>query len=109
MEEECFPAISMNTITGHHAVSTSSSTTVILKRDSLVPEDDCPEIKDEPISMPASPCVSSQSSCNIIDDKSTITMVSPQSLHFAKAQFSHTSDSEEDEEEEEYYQVHQSE
>lgn len=40
----------------------------------------------------------------MVDDKSTITIVSPQSLHFAKTQLSHMSDSEEDDEE--YYQVY---
>lgn len=42
----------------------------------------------------------------MVDDKSTITMVSPESLQFSKTQLSHTSDSEEDDEE--YYQVSRS-
>jgi len=107
MEAECFPAISMSSASNRversssPLTSSSSTSTVILKRDNLVPEDnEYPEIKGEPISAPASPC---QSSCNMVDDKSTITMVSPKSLQFPKSQLSHTSDSEEDDEE--YYQV----
>ncbi|XP_026824527.1 cyclic AMP response element-binding protein A isoform X1 [Ooceraea biroi] len=105
MEAECFPTISMNSTSSRaesssSPLTSSSTSTVILKRDNLVPEDnEYPEIKGEPISAPASPC---QSSCNMVDDKSTITMVSPQSLQFPKTQLSHTSDSEEDDEE--YYQ-----
>ncbi|KAL6265613.1 hypothetical protein P5V15_002407 [Pogonomyrmex californicus] len=109
MEEECFPAISISSTSNRIESSSSSPLTasstscVILKRDNLVPEDnECPEIKGEPISAPASPCAPCQPSCDMVDDKSTITMVSTQSLHFAKTQLSHTSDSEEDDEE--YYQ-----
>jgi len=107
MEAECFPTISMSSASNRversssPLTSSSSTSTVILKRDNLVPEDnEYPEIKGEPISAPASPC---QSSCNMVDDKSTITMMSPKSLQFPKSQLSHTSDSEEDDEE--YYQV----
>ncbi|KAH0955562.1 hypothetical protein HN011_011621 [Eciton burchellii] len=106
MEAECFPTISMSSASNRversssPLTSSSSTSTVILKRDNLVPEDnEYPEIKGEPISAPASPC---QSSCNMVDDKSTITMMSPKSLQFPKSQLSHTSDSEEDDEE--YYQ-----
>ncbi|KAG5326349.1 CREBA protein, partial [Acromyrmex heyeri] len=111
MEEECFPAISISN-TSNRVESSSSSTSpltspstsnIILKRNDLVPEDnECPEIKGEPISAPASPCAPCQPNCDMMDDKSTITIVSPQSLHFAKTHLSHTSDSEEDDEE--YYQ-----
>ncbi|XP_011067710.1 PREDICTED: cyclic AMP response element-binding protein A isoform X2 [Acromyrmex echinatior] len=111
MEEECFPTISISN-TSNRVESSSSSTSpltspstsnIILKRNNLVPEDnECPEIKGEPISAPASPCAPCQPNCDMMDDKSTITMVSPQSLHFAKTHLSHTSDSEEDDEE--YYQ-----
>lgn len=107
MEEECFPAISMNTASGRDDLSSSSSTsstsTIILKRrNNIVPEDvECSEIKGEPISAPSSPSESCQTT--IVDDKNTITMVFPQSLHFSKNHMSQTSDSEEDDEE--YYQV----
>lgn len=106
MEEECFPAISMNTASGRDDLSSSSSTsstsTIILKRrNNLVPEDvECSEIKGEPISAPSSPSESCQTT--IVDEKNTITMVFPQSLHFSKNHMSQTSDSEEDDEE--YYQ-----
>lgn len=105
MEEECFPAISISASSRVESSSSpsSSTSTVILKRNNLVPEDnECPEIKGEPISAPASPCAPCQPSCDMVDDKSTITIVSPQSLHFAKSQLPHISDSEEDDEE--YYQ-----
>ncbi|XP_060829325.1 cyclic AMP-responsive element-binding protein 3-like protein 2 [Bombus pascuorum] len=106
MEEECFPAISMNTASGRDELpsssSTSSTSTIILKRrNNVVPEDvECTEIKGEPISAPSSPSESCQTS--ITDDKSTITMVFPHTLHFSKNHMSQTSDSEEDDEE--YYQ-----
>lgn len=113
MEEECFPVISMNASTGRSELSSSSSattttlpasstSTIILKRTSnLVPEDvECVEIKGEPLSAPNSPSESCHTT--IVDDKSTITMVFPQSLHFPKNHMSQTSDSEEDDEE--YYQ-----
>lgn len=109
MEEECFPTISISASSRVESSSSlsSSTSTVILKRNNLVPEDnECLEIKGEPISAPASPCVPCQSSCDMVDDKSTITIVSPQSLHFAKSQLSHISDSEEDDEEDKYYQVY---
>lgn len=109
MEDECFPAISISNassrVESSSSSSSSSTSTVILKRNNVVPEDnECPEIKGEPISAPASPCAPCQPSCDMVDDKSTITIVSPQSLHFAKTQLSHMSDSEEDDEE--YYQVY---
>ncbi|XP_076624768.1 cyclic-AMP response element binding protein A isoform X1 [Colletes latitarsis] len=110
MEEECFPAISMNTASGRGGLSSSpssslspsSTSTIILKRtNDLVPEDmECAEIKGEPLSAPSSPSESCQTT--IVDDKNTITMVFPQSLHFSKNHLSQTSDSEEDDEE--YYQ-----
>lgn len=107
MEDECFPAISISNassrVESSSSSSSSSTSTVILKRNNVVPEDnECPEIKGEPISAPASPCAPCQPNCDMVDDKSTITIVSPQSLHFAKTQLSHMSDSEEDDEE--YYQ-----
>ncbi|XP_012537577.1 cyclic AMP response element-binding protein A isoform X2 [Monomorium pharaonis] len=106
MEEECFPAISISSTSNRVESSTltsSSTSSVILKRDNLVPEDnECPEIKGEPISAPASPCAPCQPNCDMADDKSTITMMSPQSLHFTKTHLTHTSDSEEDDEE--YYE-----
>ncbi|XP_003703464.1 cyclic-AMP response element binding protein A [Megachile rotundata] len=106
MEEECFPAISMNTASGHDQLSSSTSSsptsTIILKRNnSLVPEEmECTEIKGEPLSAPNSPSESCHAT--IGDDKSTITMVFPQNLHFSKSHLAQTSDSEEDDEE--YYQ-----
>ncbi|XP_031838378.1 cyclic-AMP response element binding protein A isoform X2 [Nomia melanderi] len=112
MEEECFPVISMNATSGRGEMSSSSSpsstlpasstSTIILRRtNNLVPEDvECVEIKGEPLSAPSSPSESCQTT--IVDDKSTITMVFPQSLHFSKNHLSQTSDSEEDDEE--YYQ-----
>jgi len=115
MEEECFPAISISNTSNRIESSSSSSSSpltssstsnIILKRNNLVPEDnECPEIKGEPISAPASPCAPCQPNCDMMDDKSTITIVSSQNLHFAKTHISHTSDSEEDDEE--YYQVSQ--
>lgn len=108
MEEECFPAISMNTASGRDDLSSSSSTsstsTIILKRrNNIVPEDvECSEIKGEPISAPSSPSESCQTT-TIVDEKNTITMVFPQSLHFSKNHMSQTSDSEEDDDE--FYQV----
>ncbi|KAL6441678.1 hypothetical protein ACFW04_003656 [Cataglyphis niger] len=107
MEDECFPAISISStssrVESSSSPSSSSTSTVILKRNNLVPDNECPEIKGEPISAPASPCAPCQPNCDMVDDKSTITIVSPQSLHFAKTQLSHMSDSEEDDEE--YYQM----
>ncbi|CAL7938808.1 unnamed protein product [Xylocopa violacea] len=106
MEEECFPVISMNTASGRDELSSSSTTsstsTIILRRsNNLVPEEvKCVEIKGEPLSAPSSPSESCQTT--IVDDKSTITMVFPQSLHFSNNHLSQTSDSEEDDEE--YYQ-----
>ena len=106
MEEECFPAISLNTASGRDELSSSSSSSstsaIILKRSNdLVPEDvECAEIKGEPLSAPSSPSESCQTA--IVDDKTTITMVFPQTLHFSKNHLSQTSDSEEDDEE--YYQ-----
>lgn len=111
MEEECFPAIPINS-TSNHIESTSSplasstTLTVVLKRDNVVSQEDneCPEIKGEPISAPASPCVPCQPSCDMVDDKSTITILSPHTINHAKTQISHiASDSEQDDES--YYQV----
>ncbi|XP_011145811.1 cyclic AMP response element-binding protein A isoform X2 [Harpegnathos saltator] len=104
MEEEYYPTISMNTTSNRgepsSSLTSSSTSTSILTKSSLVPEDNenCPEIKDEPISEPSSPCAPCQPSCDTIDDKSTITMVSPQSLH-PNTRLPHTSDSEEEDEE----------
>jgi hypothetical protein len=110
MEEECFPAISISSTSNRvesspsSSLTSSSTSSVILKRNNTVPEDnECPEIKDEPISAPASPSAPCQPNCDIVDDKSTITLLSPQSLHFTKTRRTHTSDSEEDDEE--CYQV----
>ncbi|KZC07964.1 Cyclic AMP response element-binding protein A [Dufourea novaeangliae] len=110
MEEECFPVISMSTTSGRDelpsssssAMTASSTSTIILKRtNNLVPEDaECAEIKGEPLSAPSSPSESCHTT--MVDDKSTITMVFPQTLHFSKNHLSQTSDSEEDDEE--YYQ-----
>ncbi|CAK9801178.1 Cyclic AMP response element-binding protein A [Anthophora quadrimaculata] len=106
MEEECFPAISMNTASGRDELSSSSTTsstsTIILKRsNNLVPEDvECVEIKGEPLSAPNSPSESCHTT--IVDDKNTITMVFPQNFHFSKSHMAQDSDSEEDDEE--YYQ-----
>lgn len=112
MEDECFPAISINSTSNRgessssSPLTSSSTSSVILKRNNLVPEDnEYPEIKGEPISAPASPCAPCQPNCDMVDDTSAITMVSPESLHFPKTHLSHTSDSEEDDEE--YYQVSQ--
>ncbi|XP_011161779.1 cyclic AMP response element-binding protein A [Solenopsis invicta] len=106
MEEECFPAISISSTSNRvesspsSSLTSSSTSSVILKRNNTVPEDnECPEIKDEPISAPASPSAPCQPNCDIVDDKSTITLLSPQSLHFTKTPRTHTSDSEEDDEE----------
>ncbi|XP_032677853.1 cyclic AMP response element-binding protein A isoform X3 [Odontomachus brunneus] len=102
MEEEYFSTISMNTASNRgepsSSLTSSSTSTVILKKNNLEPGDseNCPEIKDEPISEPSSPC---QPSCDIVDDKSTITMVPAQSLHYANGLVSQTSDSEEEDEE----------
>ncbi|XP_020279524.1 cyclic AMP response element-binding protein A isoform X2 [Pseudomyrmex gracilis] len=102
---EYFPAISISNASSSRvepcqssSLTSSSTSTVFLKRDKLVPEDnECLKIKDEPISAPTSPCASCQPIC---DDKSTITMLSPQSLHFTtKTQLSPMSDSEEEDEE----------
>ncbi|KAF3419801.1 hypothetical protein E2986_08211 [Frieseomelitta varia] len=106
MEAECFPAISMNHASDSDELPSSSSasttSTIILKgRNNLVPEDvECIEIKDEPISAPSSPSESCRSA--MADDKSPITMVFSQNLHFSKNHVSQTSDSEEDDEE--YYE-----
>lgn len=106
MEAECFPAISMNHASDSDELPSSSSasttSTIILKgRNNLVPEDvECIEIKDEPISAPSSPSESCRSA--MADDKSAITMVFSQNLHFSKNHVSQTSDSEEDDEE--YYE-----
>lgn len=112
MEDECFLAISMNSTRNEDQedrrielpLQNSYTSTVILKKpNEAVPEDnDYSEIKGEPLSAPGSPCASCPSSSTTIDDKSTITMVSPQNLHFSRNQLSHTSDSEEDDED--YYQ-----
>lgn len=106
MEDECFPAISINSTSSRgessSPLTSSSTSSIILKRNNLVPEDnEYPEIKGEPISAPASPCAPCQPNCDMVDD-TTITMVSPESFHFPKTHLSHTSDSEEDDED---YQV----
>lgn len=97
MEDEYFSTISINTAS-NRCESSSSASTVILKRDDLVPEDneDLPTIKDEPLSEPPSPCIPYQSSCDIVDDKNKIIMPI-QSLQFTNTQ--QTSDSEEEDEE----------
>ncbi|CAD1481230.1 unnamed protein product, partial [Heterotrigona itama] len=106
MEAECFPTISMNHASDSDELPSSSSasttSTIILKgRNNLVPEDvECIEIKDEPISAPSSPSEPCRSA--MANDKTAITMVFPQSLHFPKNHVSQTSDSEEDDEE--YYE-----
>ncbi|XP_067209325.1 cyclic AMP response element-binding protein A isoform X2 [Linepithema humile] len=109
MEEECFPAISINSTSSHiestsSPLASSTTLTVVLKRDNVVSQEDneCPEIKGEPISAPASPCAPCQSSCDMVDDKSTITILSPHTINHAKTQISHISDSEQ--EDESYYQ-----
>lgn len=103
MEDDYFSVtIPVSTVSNRGELSSSSLTSsVTLKSSSLVPEDseDCPEIKDEPISEPPSPCTPCQLSCDIVDDKSTIKMVPSQSLHYANARLPHTSDSEEENEE----------
>ncbi|XP_015605572.1 cyclic AMP response element-binding protein A [Cephus cinctus] len=110
MEEECFPAISLNTATGRGSPSSSqiSSSTpstdlALAARLPLVPDAGtmtltCEEIKGEPLSQPSSPCAPS----NLVDYKNTIAVVAPHRLHFTRNHLEHTSDSEEDEEE--YYQ-----
>ncbi|XP_012279781.1 cyclic AMP response element-binding protein A [Orussus abietinus] len=106
MEEECFPAISLNTASGRGAASpspcpaSSSGGLTLTQRDSLSYEDTCREIKGEPESQPGSPRVPSPS-CTLVDDKTTITMVAPNSLHFTRNHLSHPSESEEDDDE--YY------
>nr|KAF7429282.1 hypothetical protein H0235_005680 [Vespula pensylvanica] len=108
MEDECFLAISMNASRNEDQslplpLQTTYTSTVILKKPNVVPEDnDYSEIKGEPLSAPGSPYTPCSSSSTTIDDKSTITMVSPQNLHFSRNQLAPTSDSEEDDED--YYQ-----
>lgn len=108
MEEECFPAISMNTASG--CVSSSSkidnnvlsSSRDMSKNNSIIAEELAEFIiKGEPISAPNSPEPSCESINFIEDDKNNIAMISPHSIHFNDV--SHASDSEEDDED--FYQV----
>ena len=104
MEEECFPAISMNTASSRESTSSplpSPSVNIESTRLTLIDEDgNCTKIKGEPISEPSSPC----EPCNLIDDKRTITMVAPHRLHFTRNSLSQTSESDDDEDDE-IYQV----
>ena len=111
MEEECYPAISMNTASGRGAKSPTpencpaSPVALTLISPSLqsVPEDNLnyEDIKGEPLSAPSSP--SEQIiPCDV--NGRTIAMVQPQCLHFTRNFLARSmSDSEEDDEE--YYQV----
>ncbi|XP_033216870.1 cyclic AMP response element-binding protein A-like [Belonocnema kinseyi] len=102
MEEECFPAISMNTASNRESTSRalpSPNRNIESARLTLIDEDGhCTEIKGEPISEPGSPCEPS----TLIDDKSTIKMVAPHRLHFTRSSISHTSESDDDEDDEIY-------
>lgn len=103
-EDEYFPAISMSSASCRGETSSNHSTIILKSTDLSVPEDPI-DIKDEPFSEPHSPSGLSSSefckkSCGFIQqEKTTITMVSPQSLHMPRDSIFQTSDSEEDEEE----------
>ncbi|XP_058798699.1 cyclic AMP response element-binding protein A [Phymastichus coffea] len=115
MEEECFPAISMNTASGRDSLrstpepfhttecnvrqqeeretadaagdeETNEATTVV----------NCSAVKGEPLSAPCSPCASDPAM--LLEEKNTVA-ISPHSIHLAAFANSQSSDSEEDEEE----------
>ena len=103
MEEECFPAISMNRASNRDSTSPKLSIpsyNIKTSKLTLIDEDGhCTEIKGEPISEPSSPCDRS----NSIEDKTTITMVAPHRLHCMRNSVSQTSESDDDDDE--MYQV----
>lgn len=111
MEEECFPAISMDTASGRSlspspgslATNLSTGTLPSWNKHQTMDQPAWLEIKGEPISAPNSPAESYVAS-NFFDDKTTIAVVSPHRLHISASHDAHTSDSEEDDEE--YYQVY---
>ncbi|XP_034936704.1 cyclic AMP response element-binding protein A isoform X2 [Chelonus insularis] len=103
MEEECFPAISMNKASSHGRVSSSTlsmtSSDIITSKTSIKMDEDIVEIKREPTYSLSSPVYEQT---NSVDNKSTIKVISPDRLHFTSNHMSHTSDSEADDEE--YYE-----
>ncbi|XP_043267287.1 cyclic AMP response element-binding protein A [Venturia canescens] len=109
MEEECYPAISMGTASGRPCSSPSPGQSpsgrvglVTARLHSMPEEDDSNGIKGEPLSVPNSPG-ESVVSCQLVDDKTSIAVVAPHTLHISRNHLlQQTSDSED--EEEEYYQ-----
>lgn len=104
MEEECFPAISMNTASSREPTSPAAASApspppnnnIESSKLTLVDENGhFTTIKGEPISEPGSPC----EPCHLVEDKSTITMVEPHRLHFTRSSVSQTSESDDDEDE----------
>lgn len=113
MEEECYPAISMDTASGRGGSSPtpaqSSScpdglTLVPTRLQSLPEGNDGVEIKGEPLSAPNSPGENA-APCQLVDDKTTITMVAPHRLHFTRNHLAQPTASDSEEDDEEYYQV----
>lgn len=106
MEEECFPAISMNTASGRDSSRSSpvsfvtASDSIELTRPDVCIDDEeaetCTQIKGEPLSAPCSPCASDPTI--ILEDNKGTMAISPHSLHLTGFA-SQTSDSEDDDEE----------
>ncbi|OXU21230.1 hypothetical protein TSAR_003660 [Trichomalopsis sarcophagae] len=106
MEEECYPAISMNTASGRDSsrsspVSfvTASDSVEMTRPDASVDENEaesCTKIKGEPLSAPCSPCASNPTI--LIEDNKSTMAISPHSLHLTGFA-SQTSDSEDEDEE----------
>ncbi|XP_011501931.1 PREDICTED: cyclic AMP response element-binding protein A isoform X2 [Ceratosolen solmsi marchali] len=103
MEEECFPAISMNTASGRDSSRSSPepfssvSNGIELTRPRHLCDNisnQCTIIKGEPLSAPCSPCTSDATI--LLEDKSTVA-ISPHNLHLTGFS-SQTSDSEDDDE-----------
>lgn len=107
MEEECFPAISMDTLSGRDENSAVSAPESLQSSSEVKIKQECIDITDEPICQLKSrqPLQSTSSiRLNFIDDQNSIRMVSPHRLHFKVDEKSNeNSDSEEDDEED--YQV----
>ncbi|KAK0084931.1 hypothetical protein PV325_006133 [Microctonus aethiopoides] len=103
MEEECFPAISMDTLSGRDENSAVSVPESLQSSPEIKIKQECIDITDEPICpLKSRQSLLSTSSIrlNFIDDQNSIRMVSPHRLHFKVDEKSNeNSDSEEDDEE----------
>ncbi|XP_063993432.1 cyclic AMP response element-binding protein A-like isoform X2 [Diachasmimorpha longicaudata] len=106
MEDECYPAISLDKASGR-GISPASETLPVdllgrtsetLNKRHKIANPVCLEIKDEVISAPNSPSESYVPS-HFSDKKTTIAIVSPHQLPLSRCSTTQTSDSEDDDEE----------